>query len=37
VPLRQKCQAAGLPVYDSIPRAALAMDRFVHHHERREP
>ena len=35
VPLRQKCQAAGLPVYDSIPRAALAMDRFMRYHEKR--
>jgi hypothetical protein len=35
VPLRDKCQAAGLPVYDSIPRAALAMDRFMHYHEKR--
>jgi acyl-CoA synthetase (NDP forming) len=34
VPLRQKCQAAGVPVYDSIPRAALAMDRFMRHHEK---
>lgn len=36
VPLRQKCQSAGVPVYDSIPRAALAMDRFVRYHERRQ-
>jgi hypothetical protein len=35
VPLRDKCRAAGLPVYDSIPRAALAMDRFVRYHEKR--
>ena len=33
--LRDKCRAAGLPVYDSIPRAALAMDRFMRYHERR--
>jgi acyl-CoA synthetase (NDP forming) len=33
--LRDKCRAAGLPVYDSIPRAALAMDRFVRYHEKR--
>ncbi len=33
--LREKCQAAGLPVYDSIPRAALAMDRFMRYHEKR--
>jgi acyl-CoA synthetase (NDP forming) len=33
VPLRQKCQAAGLPVYDSLPRAALAMDRFLLYEE----
>jgi acyl-CoA synthetase (NDP forming) len=37
VPLREKCQAAGLPVYDSIPRAALAMDRFLRYHEKRQP
>ena len=36
VPLRQKCQASGLPVYDSIPRAALAMDRFLRYHEKRQ-
>ncbi|MDM8001124.1 MAG: CoA-binding protein [Dehalococcoidia bacterium] len=33
--LREKCQKAGLPVYDSIPKAALAMDRFLRYHERR--
>jgi acyl-CoA synthetase (NDP forming) len=33
--LRDKCQAAGVPVYDSIPRAALAMDRFMRYHEKR--
>jgi acyl-CoA synthetase (NDP forming) len=33
--LRDKCQAAGLPVYDSIPRAALAMDRFMRYQEKR--
>jgi acyl-CoA synthetase (NDP forming) len=32
--LREKCQAAGLPVYDSIPRAALAMRRFLRYHEK---
>jgi len=35
LPLRQKCQAAGVPVYDSIPQAALAMDRFMRYHEKR--
>ena len=35
VPLRDKCQAAGLPVYDSIPRAALAMNRFMLYHGKR--
>jgi hypothetical protein len=34
-PLQQKCQSAGVPVYDSIPRAALAMDRFVRYHQKR--
>ncbi len=29
--LQQKCQSAGLPVYDSIPRAVLALDRLVRH------
>jgi acyl-CoA synthetase (NDP forming) len=33
--LQEKCQAAGLPVYDSIPRAALAMERFMHYHGKR--
>ena len=33
--LREKCRAAGLPVYDSIPRAALAMDRFKLYHDKR--
>jgi acyl-CoA synthetase (NDP forming) len=35
--LREKCQAAGLPVYDSIPRAAVAMDRFVRFCEKAAP
>jgi hypothetical protein len=33
--LREKCQTAGLPVFDSIPRAALAMDRFMRYHDTR--
>jgi len=37
LPLRQKCWAAGLPVYDSIPQAALAMDRFMRYNEKRQP
>ncbi len=35
LPLRQKCQAAAVPVYDSIPQAALAMSRFMRYHEKR--
>jgi acyl-CoA synthetase (NDP forming) len=35
LPLRLKCEAAGVPVYDSIPQAALAMDRFMRYHEKR--
>jgi hypothetical protein len=28
---------AGLPVYDSIPQAALALVRFMRYHEKRQP
>ncbi len=34
--LQKKCVAAGLPCYDSIPAAALAMDRFLCYHEKRQ-
>ncbi len=33
--MQERCRARGLPVYDSIPRAALAMDRFVRYHRPR--
>jgi acyl-CoA synthetase (NDP forming) len=35
--LRRKCYEAGLPVYDSISRAALALGRFRQYHSGRSP
>ncbi len=35
--LLQKCRPAALPVYESIPRAAQAMDRLMRYHQRRRP
>ena len=34
VELQRRCIEAGLPVYDSIPRAAKAMDCFLRYHEK---
>ena len=36
-PLQQRCQSAGLPVYDSLSRAAVAMDRLLRYEEKRRP